>query len=137
MLVKKNFYLENAHSKKVTDTQGSENEMLVRFDNVDVKLKVKADSGAEVNLMEGHQFKAFTNRTKNKPLIKSRNIKLNTVQHMLEVKGEFQTMIRNETRWRLPKFIIVCERIESSPLIGKSALIDLGIMKIRSDASLA
>ena len=47
--------------------------------------------------MDDHQFKAFTKRTKNESLLKPSNIKMNTLQPKLEVKGEFQTKIRNKT----------------------------------------
>jgi hypothetical protein len=56
---------------------------------------MEPDSGAEVNLMDEHQFQALLHRTHEKPTLEHCQIKLNTLQHPLHVKGKFETLIRN------------------------------------------
>ena len=87
--------------------------------------------------MDEHQFKAFSHRTHDKPILANSNVKLRTLQHKLEVKGEFQTVIRNETCGKPTKFVVVSGRIISPPLISKETLIALGMLKIQPDGSFA
>ena len=60
-------------------------------------------------------------------------MKLYTLQHKLDVKGEFYATIRNDTCGRL----VIFGRINSPPLIGKETLIGLGMLKIQPNGSLA
>ena len=69
--------------------------MTVRLNDVDIRMG--PDSGAEVNLMDEHQFQALLHRTNHKLTLEHCQIKLNTLQHPLKVKGKFETIIRNET----------------------------------------
>jgi len=101
-----------------------------------VDVRAEPDSGADVNLMDEHQFKAFAKRSKTKPTLKPSSVKLATLQHKLEVKGEFETIIRNQTCGKAAKFIVVYGHINSPPLISKETLIQLGMMKIQSDGGL-
>ena len=57
----------------------------------------------------------------------------NCVQHKLELKGEFQTVIRNWTCGKVTKFAVVSGRIHSPPLISKETLTELGMLKIQPD----
>ena len=98
---------------------------------------MEADSGVDVNIMDEHQFKAFSHRTHDKPILANSNVKLHTLQHKLEVKGEFQTVIRNETCGKPTKFVVVSGRIQSPPLISKETLMALGMLKIQPDGSFA
>lgn len=95
------------------------------------------DSGTDVNIMDGHQFKAFIHRTNDKPALTDSNVKLRTLQHKLEVKGEFQTVIRNWTCGKATKFVVVSGRIHSPPLISKETLTELGMLKIQPDGRFA
>ena len=56
---------------------------------------MKADSGADVIIMDQHQFKSFIHRTNDKHTLTNSNVKLRTLQHKMEVEGEFQTVICN------------------------------------------
>ena len=103
----------------------------------DVDLEMEADSGADVNIMDGHQFKAFVHRSSDKPVLQPSNVKLYTLQHKLDVQGEFRATIRNDTCGRLVTFVVVFGRIKSPPLIGKETLIGLGMLKIQPNGSLA
>ena len=107
----------------------------VKLNDVDVQME--ADSGADVNIMDEHQFKAFVHRSSDKPVLQPSNVKLYTLQHKLVVKGEFRATIRNDTCGRLVTFVVVFGRIKSPPLIGKETLIGLGMLKIQPNGSLA
>ena len=109
--------------------------VVVRLNDVDVVME--ADSGADVNIMDEHQFKAFIHRTNGKPTLTDSNVKLRTLQHKLEVKGEFQTVIRNRTCGKVTKFVVVSGRIHSPPLISKETLMELGMLKIQPDGGFA
>ena len=98
---------------------------------------MEADSGADVNIMDEHQFKAFIHRTNDKPTLTDSDVKLRTLQHKLEVKGEFQTVIRNRTCGKVTKFVVVPGRIHSPPLISKETLTELGMLKIQPDGCFA
>ena len=51
---------------------------MVRLNDVDVQME--ADSGADVNLMDKNQFKAFVHRTRERLNLKPSRIKLCTLQ---------------------------------------------------------
>ena len=97
---------------------------------------MEPDSGAEVNLMDEHQFQALLHRTIHKLTLEHCQIKLNTLQHPLKVKGKFETIIRNETCGKPATFVVVKGRINSPPLLSKDTLIELGMMKIQPDGGL-
>ena len=91
---------------------------------------MEADSGADVNIMNEHQFKAFIHRTHDKPILEASKVKLHTLQHKLELKVEFQAVIRNEICGKPARFVVVFRRIQSPPLISKETLMDLGRLEI-------
>ena len=64
-------------------------------------------------------------------------MKLFTLQHKIDVKGEFRATIRNYTCGRLVTFVVVFGKIKSPLLIGKENLIGLGMLKIQPNGSLA
>ncbi len=68
--------------------------------------------------------------------MESSRTKLNTLQGNLSVKGEFTTVLRNETRGTAAKFIVVYGKIKSAPLISKKTLEKLGMLQIQPDGSL-
>ncbi|CAC5387198.1 unnamed protein product [Mytilus coruscus] len=105
----------------------------VRIDDVDVK--VEPDSGADMNVMDENQFLKFQKRTYGNPVLERSTVKLRTLQNSLPIKGEFKTVIRNETCGTETKFIVVKGEIKSPPLISKSTLIELGMLQIRADGS--
>ena len=123
-----------AQAKKISQIgkdSGNYRTVVVRLNDVNVVME--ADSGADVNIMDEHQFKAFINRTNDNPTLTDSNVKLRTLQHKLEVKGEFQTVIRNQTCGKVNKFVVVSGRIHSPPLISKETLTELGMLKIQPD----
>ena len=129
-------HLKQAKKIRVIGKNGDDyRTVMVRLNDVDVLME--ADGGADVNIMDEHQFKAFSHRTHDKPILANSNVKLRTLQHKLEVKGEFQTVIRNKTCGKPTKFVVVSGRIQSPPLISKETLIALGMLKIQPDGSFA
>ncbi|CAC5383020.1 unnamed protein product [Mytilus coruscus] len=79
--------------------------------------------------------KTVTKRTYGNPVLERNTIKIRTLQNSLPIKGEFTTVIRNETSGTVTKFIVVKGEIKSSPLISKSTRIELGMLQIRADGS--
>ena len=98
---------------------------------------MELDSGADVNLMDEHQFKALIHRSNQQHTLEISQTQLNTLQSKLSVKGEFTTVIRNKTCGAVTRFIVVRGRINSPPLIGKETLVELGMLQIRPGGSLA
>ena len=76
-------------------------------------------------------------RTNDRPTPTDSHVKLRTLQHKLEVKGEFQTVIRNRTCGKVAKFVVVSGGIHSPPLISKETLTELGMLKIQPDGYFA
>ena len=127
-----------SQAKKVKQVGGvstTSRRVKVKLNDVDVQME--ADSGADVNIMDEHQFKALVHRSSVKPVLQPSNVKLYTLQHKLDVKGEFRATIRNDTCGRLVTFVVVFGRIKSPPLIGKETLLGLGMLKIQPNGSLA
>ena len=125
------------HLKQVKKIKSDDKDrtLIVKIDNVDVE--VEPDSGAEVNVLDEHQFKALTNRASTKATLASSRTKLNALQSELSVKGEFTATIRNKTCGTVARFIVVKGRINSPPLIGKDTLQELGMLQIREDGTFA
>ena len=107
----------------------------MKIESVDVR--AEPYSGAEVNVMDEHQFKALTNRCNVKLTLQPSRIKLSTLQSELPVKGEFTATIRNQTCGAVARFVVTRGRINSPPLISKSTLQELGMLQMREDFSFA
>ena len=86
--------------------------------------------------MDEHQFQALLHRTNHKPTLETCQMKLNTLQHPVKVKGKFETIIRNQTCGKSTTFVVVNGRINSPPLLSKDTLIQLGMLKIQPDGGL-
>ena len=103
----------------------------------DVKTDIEPDSGADVNLMDEHQFKALIHRSREPLNLQRSETKLYDLQRKLPVKGEFSTVIRNETCGTPAKFVVLQGRMNSPPLLSKETLMEHGMMQNRPDGSLA
>jgi hypothetical protein len=86
--------------------------------------------------MDEHQFQSILHRTNEKPTLEQCQIKLNTLQHPLHVKGKFETIISNQTCRKPATFVVVKGRINSPPLLSKNTLIELGMLKLHPDGGL-
>ena len=85
------------HLKQVKRIKSNDHDTTVSIHIEDVEVRAKPDSGAEVNLMDEHQFKALVNRCgENRPILQATKTTLSTLQSKLTLKGEFET-IRNKT----------------------------------------
>ena len=58
------------------------------------------------------------------------------MQGDLSVKGEFRTVLRNETCGTTAKIIVVHGKIRSAPLISKKTLKKLGMIQIQPNGSM-
>ena len=125
------------HLKQVKKikTDGEDRTVSVKIEDVDVR--AEPDSGAEVNVMDEHRFKALTNRSNVKLTLLPSRVKLSTLQSELPVKGEFTATIRNQTCGAVARFVVTRGGINSPPLISKSTLQELGMLQIREDGSFA
>ena len=101
-------------AKKIKATAAQRRKQTVTVRLHDVEIHMEPDSGAEVNLMDEHQFQALLHRTAHKPTLEHCPIKLNTLQHPLHVKGQFETIIRNQTCGKPATFVVVKGRIHFS-----------------------
>ena len=115
----------------------SKQEKLVSVQLNDVSMLAEPDSRAEVNIMDEYQYKAFVHRTKDPPVLRTSRLKLYNLQDKLAVKGEFDTIIRNKTCGIPTQVIVIKGHMKSPPLLSRSTLIQLGMMKIDPDGKLA
>ena len=120
---------------KKIKTDGEARTVSVKIEDVDVR--AEPDSGAEVNVMDEHQFKALTKRSIVKLTLQPSRVNLRTLQSELHVKGEFTATIRNQTCGAVARFVVTRGRINSPPLISKSTFQELGMLQIRADGSFA
>ena len=64
-------------------------------------------------------------------------VDLGTLQNELQVKGEFDAVLRNQSCGKRTKFFVIKGLINSPPLISKNTLIELGMLEIREGGSFA
>ena len=72
--------------------------------------------------MDERQFQALLHQTNHKPTLEPCQMKLNTLQHPLKVKGKFETIIRNQMCGKPSTFVIVKRRINSPSLLSKDTM---------------
>ena len=77
------------HLKQVKNIKSDDNDRTLTVKIEDVIVKVEPDSGAEVNVINEHQFKALKNHTRKKTYISIQ-------QNELSVKREFTATTRNK-----------------------------------------
>ena len=106
---------------KKIKTDGEDRTVSVKTEDADVRAEPNG-SGAEVNFMDKHQFKALKNRSSVKLTVQPSRVKLRTLQSELLVKGEFTATVRNQTCGAVARFVVTRGRITSPPLISKNTL---------------
>ena len=98
--------------REISRDDGNYQTVPVRLD--DFFVVMEADSGADVKIMDEHQFKAFIHRMNDKSTLTNSTVKLRTLQHKIEVEGELQKLksfvIRHEGKllnlsWHLEDYI--------------------------------
>ena len=77
------------HLKQVKKSQFGDKAKTLKVRIEDVDVDIEPDSGAEVNVMDEHQFKELKNRTSQDLTLAPSRTKLNTLQSELSVKREF------------------------------------------------
>ena len=88
-----------------------------------------------MNVMDEYQFKALKHRSKGIKELKPSGDTLKTLQSDLEVKGEFSATLRNNNLRTTSKFLVIQGKMDS-PLLSKSTLLELGMLKIDPDGAL-
>ena len=102
--------------------------VLIRIGDIDAF--VEPDSGASANVMDEYQFKALKHRSQEIKELEASRDTLKTLQSDLTVKGEFTATLRNKNRGTQSKFLVIQGKMDSPPLLSKSTLLELGMVKI-------
>ena len=125
---------QHLHRVKKIRSGPNQDTVLIRIGDIDAF--VEPDSGASANVMDEYQFKALKHRSQEiKELEPSRDT-LKTLQSDLSVKGEFTTTLRNKNRGTQSKFLVIQGKMDSPPLLSKSTLMELGMLKIDPEGTL-
>ena len=103
----------------------------------DIYIRAEPDSGADVNVMDEHQYRALLHRSDSTMDLHKSSTRLRTLQNDLPIKGEFDAILRNQTCGTRARFLVIKGKINSPPLISKDTLIELGMMQIKEDGSFA
>ena len=86
--------------------------------------------------MDEYQFKALKCRSQEIKELEPRRDTMKTLQSDLTVKGEFTTTLRNKNRVTQSKFLVIQGKMDSPPLLSKSILLELGMLKIDPEGTL-
>jgi len=86
--------------------------------------------------MDEYQFKALKHRSQEIKELEPGRDTLKTLQSNLTAKGEFTTTLRNKNRGTQSNFLVIQGKMDSPPLLGKSTLLELGMLKIDSEGTL-
>ena len=124
------------HLHQVTKIRSgpSQDTVLIRIGDIDAF--VEPDSGASANVMDEYQFKALKHRSQEIKELEPRRDTLKTLQSDLTVKGEFTITLRNKNRGTQSKFLVIQGKMDSPPLLSKSTLLELGMLKIDPEGTL-
>ena len=121
--------------RKINVNRISDYEKTVPIEVNDVIVRMEPDSGADVNIMDEHQYRALKRKTYENITLEKSRTKLSTLQNELNVSGEFKATARNETRGIETTFVVIKGKINSPPFLGRKALFKLGMLEIRTDGS--
>jgi len=86
--------------------------------------------------MDEYQFKALKHRSQEIKELGPSQDTLKTLQSNLMVKGEFATTLRNKNRGTQSKFSVIQGKMDSPPLLSKSTVLELGMLKIDPEGTL-
>ena len=87
----------------------------------DIHFRTEPDTGADVNVMDEYQYRALQHRSTSKMDLQNSQVKLHTLQSELLIKGEFKSILRNQTCGRPTKFLVIKKGL-IPPLISKTPL---------------
>ena len=102
----------------------------------DIDAFVGPDSGASANVVDEYQFKALKHRSQEIKELETSKDTLKTLQSDLTVKGEFTATLPNKNRGTQSKLLVVQGKMDSPPLLSKSTLLELGMLKIDPEGTL-
>lgn len=114
---------QHLHRVKKIRSGPNQDTVLIRIGDIDAF--VEPDSGASAN-----QFKALKHRSQETKGLEPSRDTLMTLQSHLIVKGEFTATLRNTNRGTQSKFLVIQRKMDSPPLLSKSTLLKLGMLKI-------
>ena len=80
---------------------------------------MEPDGGADINVMDKHQYRALKRKAYGSIPFKDSTTKLSTLQNELGVSGELQATARNRTWGTETTFVVVNGKINAPPLLGK------------------
>ncbi|KAL9952955.1 hypothetical protein ACROYT_G040288 [Oculina patagonica] len=120
------------HLHRVKKIRSGQNQETVLIDIGDIE----PDSGASANVMDEYQFKALKHRSQEIKNLEPSRDTLKTLQSNLTVKGEFTATLRNKNQGAQSKFLVIQGKIDSPPLLSKSTLLELGMLKIDPEGTL-
>ena len=118
---------------KIT-TGPNQDTVLIRIGDIDAF--VEPDSGANATVMDEYQFKALKHRSQEVKELEPSRETLKTLQSDLTVKDEFTATLRNKNRGTQSKFLVIQGKIDSPPILSKSTLLELGMLKIDPEGTL-
>ena len=107
--------------------------VLIRIRGIDAF--VEPDSRASSNVINEYQFKAFNHRSQQIKELDPSSEALKTLQSDLTVKGKFTASLRNKNRGT-PSKLLVIQEMTTPPLLSKSTLIELRMLKIDPEGTL-
>lgn len=121
-------------TRRSSNSKTTENTVYVRINDID--MAAEPDTGAEVNVMDEHQYKALQKHSPETASLRHTNTQLSTLNSGLIVKGVFPVTLGNKTRGIRTKMYVVRGKMKSKPLLSRDTLEDLGMLEIRQDGSL-
>ena len=96
----------------------------------DVKVKMEPDTGAKVIIIiDDEHLNALQSKCQKTLVIKPSTVELKSLTDCLPVKGEIEVKISNRTCGVRTR-IVITEKINSPPLLGKKTLVQLGMIWI-------
>ena len=79
----------------------------------DINIRAETDSGTDVNVMDEHQYRALLHRSDCKMDLRRSSTRLRTMQNDLPIKGEFDTILRNQTCGKRARLLVIKGKINT------------------------
>ena len=121
---------------KIKVNKVSDFEKTVQIVINDVIVHIEPDNGVDVIVTDEYHYKALKRKSYENLALHDSSTRLSTLQNELHVSGEFKATARNETRGTDTTFVVVKSKMNSSALLGRRTLIELGMLEDSPDGSL-
>ena len=102
----------------------------------DLPIETEPDTGSDANIMDEEQFQQLQKMRPEIRVKKSRT-KLRARLQDIPVLGECSVIIKNQIRQTRTRIIVIKEKMDSLPLIGRPTLSNLGMVLIDETRNLA